>query len=438
MKIDGITIKNYKGIKVISVRFGEKETHIYGPNKAGKTSLISAFWACFKGVGMKGSELLIDERWRIIGTNGKSANIEVALIDEKRGGAKIKVHRKITSRENILTFEAPDGYTINNAWVESLFSVVFFNARNFVKKSPREQAMSLGINTNTYDADIEDLKEEAKGLRRDIKGFGVIERVEKVEPVSSAKLNQELKAIEQFNLLQDQIEKSHKSYQKEVDECDEEIRLAKEKILQMEEVIGEYSKSKEEAKKQKAALHKPQSKKDTTEIDQKINEADSTNKRAYAYEHYLEESRKLESKQAKLDNSVAEQNKVELRKTGYIGEFDFGFDGLSVDENGGLTLTDKSGVPRHIKEGSFSTAELAMIVPRLYASTKPELKAILIDNFENLDVPNQKKIICEMDRLGLQIITFSVGEPQGKENVVYLRECKVVEGDKKDKKPTLL
>ena len=121
MKIKELKLRNFAKFTDFEIIFDDKITHLVGINGSGKTTVgLTAIWAGLKGISEKsGSGQLVGERFRFIGSKGATADIEIKLIDEdKKGEVIIKNH--ISKDTNKITFEASEGYVINNEWLNNL------------------------------------------------------------------------------------------------------------------------------------------------------------------------------------------------------------------------------------------------------------------------------------------------------------------------------
>jgi hypothetical protein len=399
-------------------------------NGSGKTSVLNAIWAAMKGISEKGGKgQLIGDRFRFIGSNGQNAELNLTLIDEIKG-VEIKVRNKITKTGNEIAFLAPDDYPVSNEWLSNLLSITFMSAKNFGQLSGKEQAISLGINTNDYDAVIKKYKEEFTGLNRDLKNIGIVKPVEKIEKVSVADLLSEKKAIDDFNNTESakttkivSAQKMIEKLQKDYDYLLEELELAKKKI--------------EIAKKQLQELPVSQELKSDEEVLRKIENAEKINSQASDYEKFLENETKISEKKEEIEKNKNLQKQAEENKTNYIRAFKFGFDGLTVDEEGGLLLDDGKG-SRPIREPYYSKGQLEIIVAKLHSSIDPEFKVRWIDDFNLLDESNQEKIVNELLEGGFQIITSEIATSKVGENVVLLKDCSVVDSYEDKPKKSLL
>lgn len=422
MKITNLKMNNFAKFTDFEIEFDGKITHLVGINGSGKTTVgLTAIWACLKGIAEKGGKgQLIGEKYRFIGDNKKTADIELTLFDEAFN-AEIKIRNHISKDACKITFNAPTGYKIDGDWVNNLFSVAFLSAKNFISYSSKDQALLLGIDTSAFDEHLEDLKKDYTFINRKLRGFGEITAVAKAEKVSIGALLAEKEKIDNFNNEQVEIKRLY-------DDELEAIEQHYEKTETLRELIQECTDEIKEREKLTASLQNTsfarviQDQKDTTEILDKINNAEEINQQASEYQAYIAKKTEYDVIKEELNSNDRNKEKVKKERLDYIKAFNFGFKELSVNEKGELLLLGKP-----IKEPYFSRGELEIIVTRLYMVKNPELKLRFIDDFELLDEANQKKIIEKLLEKGFQIITAQVGDDiTTKENAVLLRECKKV------------
>ena len=413
MKLKKIKLKNFGAFTDFECEFDGELTHLVGVNGSGKTTVgLTSIWAGLKGIAeRKAGGQLTGERFRFIGTSKASADIELTLFDEvKHFEVVIKNH--ITKATNSITFEAPDGCSLGQEWLNALLSVAFLSAKNFTALDGRQQALLLGIDTSKHDTKIAELKADATVLGRQLKTYGTLEEVAKVEPVSVKELMDERETIANFNTEQDQKQTA-------LDKTSEKVAARKVNIEQIQAQLKLEQQSLIRNEKELKELPVPAKRKSTEALFGKINNASETNKQAAAYDSYQTKTKEYEAVETALANNRNSQAKAVNARLAYIQEHDFGFDGLEVDEDGRLLLQD-----RPLKEPYFSKGELELIVAKLYASLDPELKIRFIDDFELLDEDNQAKIVDFLLAEGFQVITAEVGKEATKENTILLRECK--------------
>jgi len=365
-----------------------------------------------KGIAERTKEGLIGERFRFIGNEGKSSDVQITVYDEKTKNEVI-IKNHITQQGNNITCEPVQ----DENWLSELLNVAFLSARNFCQIDEKQQAVLLGINTSEYDKKIKSLKEEFTLINREIRNFGNLEKVEVAEAVDVSKLILKKEELEKNYYSEQRVIDGHNQESKRINEQRErgeiEIKSLKEKLVKCEKWLAENP-----MKPVKEDIEKP----NIETLREEINNAQENNFKAAKYQNYLLVQEQKDKKEHELgDNSVA-QNKIQDERLRYIQKFEFGFDGLEVDFEGRLLLNG-----RPIKEQYFSKGELELIVAKLYVSQNPKLTLRFIDDFELLDEDNQKKIVDDLLEQGFQIITAEVGNKKIKSNSILLRECKVVE-----------
>jgi len=419
MKISSLKLINFAKFNYFECEFNGNITRLVGVNGAGKTTIgLTSIWACFKGISERtGDGQLLGERYRFIGNQGASADIEITLIDEQKN-AEIKVRNHITKQGNKITFEAPEGYRVNDDWLNEILSIALLSAKNFSLLSSEQQALELGIDTSEYDNNLAGIKQEYTILNRELKSFGEIEPVEKVEPVLTADLLTQKEEIDDYNNKQRQLLYERKQRQNEIEKFTEQMDTLKDAIKILENQIAEAP--------------EPRPLIDPTTVVEKINNSWAINEQANAYKDYISRKEQKDSKHKELDANKIQQNKILSERLKYIKDFNFDFANLEVDDKGGLVLNG-----RPIKEPYFSKGELELIVAKLYVSQNPKLKMRFIDDFELLDEDNQKNIVDSLLQDGFQIITAEVGKIAKHDNSIILRECKIVE-EYQEQKETLL
>ena len=414
MKIKTLKLKNFGRFTDFECEFNGSVTRLVGVNGSGKTSVgLTGIWAALKGVAERGNGV-IGERFRFIGPNRKSADIELTLLDEAKK-VEIVVTNHITTASNDISFKAPEGYPINQEWLNGLLSVAFMSAKNFCALSGKDQAVLLGIDVSDIDAEIQKVKQEYTLLNRDLKTIGNVVEVAPVEKVNVSDLVAKKDEADKFNLLQSERAAEITRHEGYIADKTEEHEKKLQEALVIENQIGK-------AKDALEKLQRPEPLKSTAELLDAIHGTEETNRRAEAYRQYVEKKARAD---AKGDETKANRNALESaakKRIDRIAEHKFGFDGLSVDDAGGLLLNG-----RPIKEPYFSKGEQEIIVARLHASVDPDLKVRFIDDFEALDDDNQQKVVDDLLAAGFQVIVAEVGKKSEKENVILLRECQKVE-----------
>lgn len=461
MKIKEITLNNFAKYDQVTVSFDENITYLVGKNGSGKSTLgITAIWFLFQGIAEKasgGNNPLIGERFRFIGPKAASAKGQMILHDEKTG-ADIKVMRKLTKSGSDLSFEAPDGYNLDQQWLTDLFNIFLIAPKKFCELSPKEQAKALGINMKKFDDEIADLKQKYTGVNAVYRSFGELAEVVKVEKVDVATLQAQKEEVKNRlnNLYLENKKKNdeaRKAWERECKIIDDECSKFNNQQIALDNLLMEVNHARSvledagydglEVTKWIDSLGKPAEQKvsenlhpaeptyipelpDRAEldaIDQQIIDAGRINEQALLYEQYLQKKSQKDAKEKELKANKDAQAAKEGERLEYIKSFKFPFSNLTVGEDGELLLNGKP-----IKAEYFSTGELLKIIPVLIATTQPELKYVFLQDFNLMDEDKQKEIEDYLTGKGFQLVVELVGKSKlTDKNCILLRDNIVVE-----------
>ncbi len=412
-----LRLKHFAGVDELEITFGEKRTRIIGPNKSGKSVLLNALWALFKGIAEKSSAgQFIGSKPYFITDGAKSADIELTLVD---GDAKITCKRHITKSAHKISFEAPDGYPVSGDWLLNLLNTQLINATQFCALPGKEQTRSIGVDVSPYDEKTKELKEAASLVRKQLANVGEPIEVHEVDFVSIALLAEDQRlALEYNSELNERIRNRDDLYTT--------IGSRQDEIDQLAKVIEEKREILESVKQEHADILADQFKngddkfKNVDDIAKKIATAEETNIQAQAYQDYKIDCESKEAFSLELKANKNAQANVDDERVAYLQGFNFGFKEISIDDDGELLIAGRPVKPQY-----FSRSELEMLVATLHAGLDPELKIIWIDNFEAFDPPTQDKLLTRLFEKGFQVITAEVGvEKVEGDNVVFLGEAK--------------
>jgi DNA repair ATPase RecN len=461
MKVKSIELNNFANYNKVSVSFDDNVTYLIGKNGSGKSTIgITAIWFMFCGIAEKssgGTTPLIGERFRFIGPNGKSANGEMVLHDEKTGN-DIKVIRKLTKSGTDLSFEAPEGVQLDQQWLTDLFNIFLIAPKKFCELSAKDQAKALGIETKSFDEEITRLKKQYTEINAVYRSFGELQEVEQVERVDVAELQKQkdeirVKLNELYLKNKAHNEALKKEWEAKCREVENECATFNNKQIALQNTIEQatslYSKLEGlgyggyEVSEWIKSLGQPEESKvfedyypatptyiqelpDDSElkaIDTQIVAAVDTNNKALLYKQYLEKKEQKEAKEAELKANKEKQSAVEIERLEYIKSFKFPFSNLTVDDDGQLLLNGKP-----IKSEYFSTGELLKIIPVLISTTQPELKYVFLQDFNLMDEEKQKEIEDFLTGKGFQLVVEVVGKSKiAEKNCILLRDNVVVE-----------
>jgi hypothetical protein len=412
MKLKKLNLKNFTTFTDIEVVFNDQVTSLVGLNGEGKTTIgLTAIHACLKGIAEKNKDgQLIGERFRFIGPSKKSADIILTIVDEIRG-AEIVVSNRITDSGNSIVFDAPDGYVVDNNWLNSLLNTAFLSAKNFTQLSPKEQALALGINTDEIDKQIVEAKSELTIINRDVKNLGTKQHVDPIDSVSISEILKIKNEIDEQNKV---IEQYNTQYNGIVEKLEAKKTRRDELIKELAELESDITKGDNWVKVNAIKKTMP-----TDHLTKQIEDAESINSKASEYKAYKEWQIKLHESSTKADKQNDKVNDLVAKRLLQITSTNFGVDGLDIGSDGGLLMND-----RPIREPYFSKGELEIIVAKLYASTNPKLKVRFIDDYELLDENNAAKLVDDLLSQGFQIIIAQVGNEKKGENSLLIRELK--------------
>ena len=435
MKIKSIKLENFAKYSHIEVSFDKNITYLIGENGAGKTTLgLDAIWFLFQGIAeksSKGNNPFIAERFRFIGENSASAKGEMVLFDEIKK-VKIKVIRKLTKDGTSVTFEATSDMTLNQEWLNDLFNVFLISPRSFLALDSKKQAEVLGIETNKFDTELENLKSEHTYISRELKSIGVAEEVLPIDKIDITSLIERKNDIISFNNKQNESQQNITKNKEKLILCEQEYeKLLKQKTL-LELEINNAKNKRDAGIKHISNLPQPEKLRSMEQIDNEIKEATRNNDKNIAYQNYLQQSQKYARKFIELNDNKEKQSEIIKNRIDYIRSKKLPFDNLEINEKGELLL---SGKP--IKEQYFATGELLKIVPVLISSLNPELKYVFIQQFNLLDEKQQKIVEEYLVNKGFQLVAEIVGEKEVEnKHCIVLKDMHLI--DKSSTKESIL
>lgn len=456
IKVKSAKFKNYGRLSELQCQFYDGVTRLVGMNGSGKSTIIDSVIACVSGIALKKGGI-IGERYRYIGKNSKSSDIEYEFVDESRG-ATFFIKNHITKATNQITIRSEDNQQIGEEWLKSFLNISLMSATSFCSLTGVEQAEMLGIDVSSFDNELNNIKENITELNYKIKAIGDIPEVKEVDIVDVESLLEEEKKIEltlnelykknrdENNRRREEHIKLEKDLESNIlkwhDECHkrvEAINNCKNAVKTLES-HGLDSKQHPSLICFIASLPEPEPEPDTVlpdlvlidpelpddtelkEIRKRLSEASFINAEHGKFLDYLkkvEDKKDLEQELLLLKERKKEC--IESRNN-YLSSHDYGFKGLSVDEAGNLQLSVRGEDPRPLKPPYFSRGELELIVSKLHIAINPEFRVRFIDDFEAIDEENQDKILKSLIESDFQVIVAEVGKTSDKENSIVIKE----------------
>jgi hypothetical protein len=472
LKIKESGLTNFANYDNVTLSFDPNVTYLIGKNGSGKTTGgLTGIWFVAQGIAekaMNGMQPIIGERFRFIGPNAATAKGYIVFVDETNG-AEIKATRKLTKSGTELSFEAPEGYQLDQAWLNRLFNLFLICPKKFCDLSPKDQAQAIGIDTKPFDVRIADVKKEYTVINAMLKQYANLQEVEKAEKVDIQALYEKKRKVQmEISGKLIEVKKANSNakvdWQEQCAQVNKETaefnaaQLSRTKVIQaavgahavLAELgydgneVGEWIGNLPVAEPARVAetLHpvEPEylsEEPDNTEldaIDTEILEATKTNEKAVQYSEYLKKLAEKERLEGDLAANKKEREGIEQERVDHIKKFDFPFKGLLVDDDGQLLLDGKP-----IKDPYFSTGELLKIIPMLLSSANPELKYVFIQGFNDLDEDNWAKVEEYLTGKGFQLVVEMVGKEKiADKNCILLKDNVIVEDYNQSAKEDLL
>jgi len=466
-KLKSVSGVNFAGFEEITCNFDENLTYLTGPNGSSKTSAgVNLLWVTLQGYGEKAQNKdtnpIIGQRWMVIGNKSKTAKTSVVLRDTVNN-YDIVVKRKITQTGTELSFEGGDGVVLDQKFLNDIFNLFLVSPKRFIQLSPKDQAISLGIDLSLYDKQLKELKENYTLLNRDLKGIGTIIPVQAVEPIDVSALVEEKKRREEYNTIQINNAKLLEDANTALDGLNRDIEETQgfhkelsgvmdvithsEMVLEstqsfikpiylqistkLDELRGNQLLLAEKVHKGATYLKTivtPKSLLLITELETQIADASYINVSASKYQDYI----KLRDKKAKLEKELEsnknKQDEVSANRIEKIKSFNLPFQDLSIEDDGSLMLQG-----RYLQDQYWSVGELTMIIPMLIISAMKssgrecEFPFVYCENFSLLDEENQQKIIEFFKANGIQCVLEVVSvKPTGKPHEIFLKDNVIV------------
>jgi DNA repair ATPase RecN len=445
MKLKSLKLKNFAKFSEIEVNFDENVTYLIGNNGAGKSTIgLTGLWFIFQGIAEKSSrDILIGERFRFIGDYGKTASGELVLYDEKTG-MEVQVTRKLTKDSaSLISFIAPEGMELDQAWLDDLFNVFMINPKKFTQLTSKEQAIALGIDTTEYDTKLKTARSNLATNRNAIKTIEQsIESLGDITEITEGESPDEVKVLLDEANTENAIKKrEYESLCHGIDgdiathnSINANISFKKQTLQQEISILTEQLKAKQEqlkalpeVQKEKVAEYpiepEYQNTEELTARWQKAVQDQGNAKQLTTYKSLVAQKDKIIQENETL---IKQGKKLVEEKTAFIQSFPLPDANLTINEDGELMLREKP-----LKEPYFSTGELVKIIPVLMSMNNPELKFIFIQDFLNLDEENQEKVVEYLVKeKGFQLLIEVVGEKKlADKNCILLREGKIVTGN---------
>jgi DNA repair exonuclease SbcCD ATPase subunit len=421
LKIIGLVVKNFKGIKYAEMKFDPEAGIIKfcGPNNSGKSTIGQVLQ-----FSLFGKKAISDDAVKI-----GEQNLETEL-----NLGEFKIIRRHPSTKLEIVY--PDGLTREKGkqeFLRSLQSEWAFDPSPILNMKPGEFRKYLmevsGLDLTEYDSKITKIERDRYDIGVEDRALGEIQELPRVDSINVAAL------LEEKNKIQAEIEaelEEIRFYNQEQKKRNEVIENAKHDLEywknKIEEIQEELKKTVErhgdlelllESLPKPGPIRAEVASQTTTDIDLKILRANDINRDHDNWKRNEEKKAIKAEKKAQYKKFTEKIEAIRLEKKKKLESIDFGIEGLKITESGVYI----DGIPS--QELSYS-GRLRMAW-ELNATGKFPIKAFFIDTGESLD-PEKFAAMEKLAReKGLQFFVTIRTDPgdipeDHPSNVFYLEE----------------
>jgi len=423
VRIDRVKALNFKGFRELDITFPDSKTIlIVGPNGAGKTTVCDVIAGAILGPTF----IAKNNRFRIIKEGNQQAELTVFLADEKTG-KKMKIER-IFDKQGGIKLTASDGSQIFSAKeVSDLLDAFSLNPISFSELDPKQQAVSLGIDTSEYDKRYKSAYDARTIENREVKRLQTfLENTAKPdknsgEPKDILPIQAKIAAAEQYNSERQMLVRKSNDAKAVITSAEQKIAELLSQVEEQRNLITTTQTTCARLDNELEAMPEKDLAPLHTERDEIIafNGAVAGNRKAIAdrqalEREYREACEKQELAQKSVDAALAE-------KLAYIQSAKLP-DGCTIDDtegHEGELLVDG----RPFNKDNYSMAERIEYGIRLLAARQLEgIKFIFVQDASLLDPEHMNRLVTMADSLGVVMVFEVVGEKTGAENEIFIKD----------------
>lgn len=378
MIVKELNVRQLKNVLDASFEFDNWVIKISGKNWAGKSTIIDAIWFAIIGKTYFGKWKNIENiitKWK------DKTEVSVKLVWDNRD---IKITRKANEKWNdYLDIWTSDWSKLTQKDLNLLLSEFTVDPLDFIRKTVKEQYEIVKeiswIDTVELDKEIETVYNKRTVANMQLKqseiklqNFWKVEKVEKIDisellktkkeaDASNFEIRNNKKELESFKAKKELLEK-------ELQEVIKNVALL-EWILDWTEII------------------------DTTEIEEKINNAQSINEQAIKYEQLIETEKEYKENKKSVDELESKINNLRQSRKEMIENAKLPIDNMEFNEKDWVIID-------WIPFNQYSSAQQLIISTKIAISINPELKVIYIKDWSLLDndtLKDLEKFVVEND-----------------------------------------
>jgi recombinational DNA repair ATPase RecF len=456
LKIIGLKVDGIRKLTAIEMELKESGiTAIKGENQQGKTSIIDTI------------------RWLILGN--KAINKSAINREKEKANAEIilgkySIKRVLSNKTSKLEVRNIETNTVEKGevqnFLDTLINELTFNPRPFLDMTSAQQLKFcldlFGIDFTEIDKQLLTLEQDRLITGREIKRFGEIEPVNKVDSIDIDLLFSSKKEIEnKNNLLRKQYEIEKEAEIKEIVAFNNEQKLKTNKFIEsqnllsthknlIEKQIDKIDALKEQLAQAGAELNRlnayckqiqheinnlpdPEDEKEiktsikqpayvsTEDIDNQISNALLTNKEADLYTTYLKRKKEKSKLEDEYDSFDLKVKQLRDKKLEILRNVNTGVQGLEIKEEGIYY--------NNVFSADWSDAEGLRISSELCIAQMPQLRAIFLDRGESLDKKSLQSLEEWAIKNDIQVIITMVAneiDKNSNDSVFYIEEGKII------------
>lgn len=412
LKIKHMHVQNLRNVIDVSFQdLDENLVKISWNNGAGKSTIVDAIFLAILGKTYIGKGRSIEN---LVTIWQEKSEIEVTL---EWTGKKLRITRKITQAGNtsLEVWSSDPDEKLQQKDLDALLSEFTVDPLEFTRKSKKEQYETMKtitwVDTTQIDNEILLQEEKTKIARAQAteykKSLENMKWVEKVDRVSTEDLAQQQREILEHNQAVNQSEYKITTTKEKVEHLKQELQRIQselkeeewylETLIQAHEVIGTFI--------------------DTTEIQQKIGNADEINQKASQRERYKELQEVTTAKEVELTKQATILDDLREKRKEMVKKADMPIDWMEFSEADGVIING-------ILFDQYSSAEQLKFACNIATSTNPALRVIYIKDGSLLDTNSMKEIEQFAETEWYQIFCERVGEEA---DTIIMRDGKALE-----------
>jgi DNA repair ATPase RecN len=379
MKLIGMKIENLRKINCAELDFnGENFVKIKGGTEGGKTTILDSIRYLFKSRLIPAGAV----------TDGEKESFIEGTFNNCTIGRKIRPDG--TTKSLSISPKESMGDMTPQAFLDDVFGKFCDPVKMMEMKEKDLLKMVLdnaGLDLLKHDINIENLENERLQLTRDIKSLGEPVEVEKAETTNTNELIEKREEITQFNNTMRERKTAQERINIELSQINEEITRLKKKH---DKYVDEFN-----------SIPEPEEEKSTEEIEKQINSVDENNKKATAYERYIEHKGKhknlTDKRKAKTDE-IEKERQVKKEKI------------KEVELPEGMKIVDDSLHIGCASRDNWSTSQSVKAHAEIALMLSGDLKILFIDRAESLGSKKTAELIKIAEENEAQIIATFVDE----------------------------